>query len=113
MHEDIMDWSSKHFYLGKLYAAETVAKHKLSELPGVTNNPMTNIVLKLYDSKGQEGFEEISNNSKTGPSFANVSEAAIVVDCIEKLITNGLSADKIAVIAPYNYQVLEFMMRRC
>ena len=54
---------------------------------------------------------KISVRSATNPrdkrakSFGNMGEAAIVVDYVERLVSHGVTADMIAVIAPYNYQV--------
>ena len=88
MNEDIMDWSSTNFYLGKLYAAESVKNHKLSDIEDVATNDFTKTVLKLFDTKGQ-GFNEISNNARSGPSFANLGEAALVVDYVRPALFNG------------------------
>ena len=104
MNEDIMDWSSTYFYLGKLYAAESVKHRRLCDIPDVVNNDFTKTVLKMFDTKDQ-GFTEMSNNARSGPSFANMGEAALVVDYVTKLISYGVKAEEIAIIAPYNYQV--------
>ena len=105
MNELIMYWSSKTFYLRKLYASEAVKNHKVSDLPDVVKDAQTETVLKLYDTSFL-GMGEISNNSKKCPSFANKGEAAIVIDYVEKLIRKGIKPDQIAVITPYNYRVI-------
>ena len=104
MNFKIMDWSSKNFYYKSLYAAPSVAKRRLSELEGVVSDPVTQCVLKLYDSSDQQ-MDEVKNSSKNAPSYANLGEAAIVIENIKKLIKRGVSPDQIAVITPYNYQV--------
>ena len=104
MNETIMDWSSKKFYCQKLYAAESVAKRRLPDLTGVTDDPLTKLVLKFYDTSGQK-MGEIKNASKNAPSYANIGEAAIVIKYIKDLTSRGITADQIAVITPYNYQV--------
>ena len=110
MNELIMYWSSKTFYLRKLYASEAVKNHKVSDLPDVVKDAQTETVLKLYDTSSL-GMGEISNNSKKSPSFANKGEAAIVIEYVEKLIRKGIKADQIAVITPYNYQVIHEGMK--
>ena len=104
MNEKIMTWSSRNFYHGFLYAAEAVSDRHLCDLPGITSDSFTKCVLKLYDSACQN-LREISNESKRAKSFGNMGEAAIVVDYVERLVSHGVTADMIAVIAPYNYQV--------
>ena len=106
MNELIMSWSSKTFYFGKLYASEAVKNHKISDLPDVfIKDDQTKTVLKLYDTSSL-GMGEISNNSKKSPSFANKGEAAVVINYVEELIRKGMKPDEIAVITPYNYQVI-------
>ena len=105
MNVEIMNWSSKKFYHQFLYAAPSVAERRLSELEGVVSDPVTQCVLKLYDSSDQQ-LDEVKNSSKNAPSYANLGEAAIVIEYIKKLINRGVSPDQIAVITPYNYQVL-------
>ncbi len=103
MNVKIMDWSSKTFYLHSLRAADIVAERRLSDLDGVTNDSLTQTVLKFYDTSGQH-MDEIKNSSYA-PSYANLGEAAIVIEYIKDLTSRGITADQIAVITPYNYQV--------
>ena len=104
MNVKIMEWSSKTFYHHFLYAAESVAGRRLPDLTGVTDDPLTKLVLKFYDTSGQK-MDEIKNASKNAPSYANIGEAAIVIKYIKDLTSRGITADQIAVITPYNYQV--------
>ena len=104
MNELIMTWSSKQFYLGKLYAAPDVSAHTLSGLAGVRGGVLTNTVLRMLDTAGQ-GLGELSSQSRSAPSFANLGEAAIVIDYVVKLIDHGIKADQIAIISPYKAQV--------
>ena len=104
MNVKIMDWSSKNFYHQFLHAAESVAERRLPDLAGVTNDSLTQLVLKLYDTSGQQ-LDEIKNSSKNAPSYANLGEAAIVIKYIKDLTSRGITVDQIAVITPYNYQV--------
>ena len=105
MNALIMNWSSTNFYHGFLYAADSVKFHRLQDIPGVTLDSVTDSVLKLLDTAGL-GMTEFSNSSKKAPSFANKGEAAVVIDYVEKLVNNGVTPGQIAVITPYNYQVL-------
>ena len=105
MNEMIMNWSSRQFYLGKLYAAPDVSGHKLSSLAGVKAGALTNTVLRVIDTAGKE-LRESSSQSRAAPSFANLGEAAIVIDYVLKLINHGLKPDQIAIISPYKAQVL-------
>ena len=104
MNVKIMDWSSKNFYHQFLHAAESVAERRLPDLAGVANDSLTQLVLKFYDTSGQH-LDEIKNSSKNAPSYANLGEAAIVIEYIKDLTSRGIKADQIAVITPYNYQV--------
>ena len=104
MNVKIMDWSSKNFYHQFLYAADSVKERRLTDLSGVANDPFTQCVLKFYDTPGQK-LDEMKNSSKNAPSYANLGEAAIVIKYIQELSRKGVTADQIAVITPYNYQV--------
>ena len=112
MNEDIMIWSSKKFYHEMLYAAPSVKDHQLKDLQGVTNNPLTSTVLKLVDTTGVN-MKEVSNNYKKAPSFANIGEAALVINHVKMLIKSGISDDQIAIITPYNFQVSKNTLKFC
>ena len=107
MNEMIMTWSSTQFYLGKLYAAPAVAGHRLCDLAGVEAGVLTKTVLRMIDTAGKE-MRECSSQSRSAPSFANLGEAAIVIDYVLKLINQGIKPDQIAIISPYKAQVLNF-----
>ena len=57
MHEAIMAFSARWFYRDDLRADAAVARHVLSELPGVTSNDLTNCPLHFIDTAGAS-FEE-------------------------------------------------------
>ena len=99
-----MNWSSTNFYMSKLWASEQVAEHRLSDLPRVAAGPLTNTVLRLVDTKGKQ-LRECSSTSRCTPSYANLGEAAIVTDYVEKLVKQGVNPDQIAIISPYKAQV--------
>jgi superfamily I DNA and/or RNA helicase len=102
MHEAIMAFSARWFYGDDLRADSGVARHLLSELLGVTANDLTNCPLHFVDTAGAS-FEEESEAD--GDSKFNLQEAALVARHVERLLTAGVSAADIAVIAPYAAQV--------
>jgi superfamily I DNA and/or RNA helicase len=102
MHEAIMAFSARWFYRDDLRADSTVARHLLSELPGVTANDLTDCPLHFVDTAGAS-FEEESEAD--GDSKFNLQEAALVARHVERLLTAGVSAADVAVIAPYAAQV--------
>ena len=104
MNEKIMAWSSTQFYQGGLYAAPDVSAHRLSDLAGVRAGVLTTTVLRLIDTAGQE-MRECSSQSRSAPSFANLGEAAVVIDYVLKLTNHGIKPDQIAIISPYKAQV--------
>ena len=101
----IMSWSSTQFYLGKLYAAPDVSGHRLSDLAGVRAGVLTETVLRTIDTAGKE-MRESSSQSRSAPSFANLGEAAVVINYVLRLIKHGIKPDQIAIISPYKAQVL-------
>lgn len=103
MNEAIMNFSSINFYSGKLTAHKSVKHQRLSDLPGVTKNDLTTTALQLFDTKGR-GYSEISNNSAGGPSYANIGEAALIINYVKRLLEFGIKTEDIAIISPYKYQ---------
>ena len=89
-------------YRGELTAGESVREHKLSQLPGVMDNPVTNTVLLMVDTAGCD-MAELTTQENI--SKANEGEAAIVYYHINELVENGVNVDDIAVVTPYNLQV--------
>jgi len=102
MHEAIMGFSSAEFYESSLIADETVRQHRLVDLPQVAANPLTDSPLAFIDTAGAGYDEELEPD---GESRRNPQEADIVAKQVEALLGAGLSADGIAVIAPYAAQV--------
>ena len=101
-----MTWSSTQFYLGKLYAAPDVSGHRLCDLAGVRAGVLTKTVLRMIDTAGKE-MRECASQSRSAPSFANLGEAAIVIDYVLKLINHGIKPEQIAIISPYKAQVFD------
>ena len=102
MHNQIMTFSSDHFYDGQLIAHESVAQHRLHDLESVTENELTREPVTFIDSAGAGWDEELEPD---GMSKRNPQEAALVVKKVQALIESGMSPDDIAVIAPYAAQV--------
>ena len=102
MHNDIMRFSSDHFYDGELIADANVEGHLLKDLPGVSETDRTETPLVLYDTAGA-GWDEALEPE--GLSKLNEKEAEFVVFKTLQLIADGLDPENIAVIAPYAAQV--------
>ena len=104
MNEAIMRWSSEKLYEGRLNAHSSVKSHLLKDLPGVKETDETSLPLILIDTAGCDIREK---EVKDEVSKGNEGEADIVAAHVMALITAGLKPDDIAVIAPYNLQVIE------
>jgi superfamily I DNA and/or RNA helicase len=109
MNSMIMKWSSSTFYEGKLSAASLVADHKLSDLSHVTRCELTNTVLMMIDTAGKR-MEESKSASRVAPSFANLGEAAVVVQHVQSLVQQGVRPGEIAIVTPYSLQVNIFIL---
>jgi superfamily I DNA and/or RNA helicase len=102
MNETIMKFSSDTFYEGSLVADPSVRSHRLCDLPGVDEIPLTRDPMELIDTAGAELGEELEPD---GESKLNVGEADLMVRLVDELIEAGVRADQIAIIAPYAAQV--------
>ncbi|MBK9209367.1 MAG: AAA family ATPase [Anaerolineales bacterium] len=102
MHHDIMNFSSDVFYENSLQADRSVRTALLSDLPAVTDSPLTNCPVHFIDTAGASYDEETEPN---GDSRLNPLEAELVIKKVNELIEAGVSADMIAVISPYSAQV--------
>lgn len=102
MHEEIMRFSSDYFYDGKLIADEHVAAHRLCDLPGIDATEETEKPVEFFDSAGA-GWDETLEPE--GLSKLNEKEASFVAFKIRQLVSQGVSVEDIAVIAPYAAQV--------
>ncbi len=102
MHNDIMNFSSDVFYENSLQADESVRSALLTDLPSVTDSPLTNCPVHFIDTAGASYDEETEPN---GDSRLNPLEADLVVKKVNELIACGLSPSMIAVISPYSAQV--------
>jgi DNA polymerase alpha-associated DNA helicase A len=116
MHERIMDFPSKELYESQLVAAEAVRAHLLTELPrGVKHTEDTIEPLVFWDTQGGEFLEKTEDEEvgkKTGKgimygeSKSNEMEAALVKLHVGNLVDARLNAEDIAVVTPYNAQVI-------
>ncbi len=101
MHENIMRFSSDHFYDGKLVADNHVAGHLLSDLPGVAGTEETEKPVEFFDTAGASWDEMIEPE---GLSKLNEKEAEFVVFKVRQLVAQGVDVSDISVIAPYAAQ---------
>ncbi|MFO0927274.1 MAG: AAA domain-containing protein [Gemmataceae bacterium] len=102
MHEQIMAFSSAEFYDGGLIAHDSVRTHRLCELPGVQETPLTAAPVTFIDTAGA-GYDE--EQEPDGESRLNPQEATLAARKVRQLLEAGVSAEAIAVIAPYAAQV--------
>ncbi len=102
MHADIMDFSSRMFYVGSQVAHPSVQAHVLSDLPGVAATPLTTVPVHFVDTAGAGHDDEPETD---GDSRLNPGEAHVVLTMVDSLLAAGVSAADIAIIAPYAAQV--------
>ena len=108
MHESIMGFSSAEFYESSLTADPRVARHRLTDLPGVAATALTEVPLEFIDTAGGGYDEELEPD---GESRRNPQEAALVARKVQELLEAGVAPGDIAVIAPYSAQVR--LIREC
>ncbi|HEX6960457.1 MAG TPA: AAA domain-containing protein [Lacipirellula sp.] len=102
MHDEIMAFSSAQFYGNTLIADESVREHRLCDLPGVAEGPLTAEPAIFIDTAGADYDEEVELD---GASRFNSAEGQLVINKVEQLLEAGVAAADIAVIAPYAAQV--------
>lgn len=100
MHQQIMQFSSDEFYESSLVAAPAVAEHRLADLPGVRDEPLTQAAIRFIDTAGA-GFDDEQDSDG---SWTNPGEAQCVVERVESLQAAGVRPEDIAVITPYSAQ---------
>lgn len=108
MHADIMGFSNAEFYDGLLVVDDSVAGHRLCDLPGVTAEPSTERVVRFVDTAGA-GFDEESEEDSG--SRHNPGEADRVVRVVRRWLAAGVPAGSIGVITPYRAQVRKLRER--
>ena len=102
MNTAIMSFSNEEFYGGQLMAAESVAGHRLCDLPGVRAEPLTESPVQFIDTAGASYDEELEED--TG-SRRNLQEADLAARRVRQLLEAGVLAGQIGVITPYRAQV--------
>jgi len=109
MNTEINEFPSKTLYGGKLTPAPSVADRRLCELPGVEETENTSQAVVFVDTQGGEYPESTPEGDESpllGESKRNESEGEIVKEMVNDLIAAGVAPSTIAVITPYNAQVL-------
>jgi superfamily I DNA and/or RNA helicase len=102
MHEAIMAFPSAQFYDGSLRADESVRGHRLCDLIGVADCPLTETPVEFIDTAGA-GYDE--EPEPAGESRRNPREAELVCRKVQALLEAGVAAEGIGVITPYAAQV--------
>jgi predicted DNA helicase len=102
MHAAIMGFSNAEFYGGELVAHESVANHRLCDLPGVRDELLTETPVQFIDTAGASYDEELEED--TG-SRRNVEEAGLAARKVRQLLDAGVLASQIGLITPYRAQV--------
>ena len=97
-----MAFPSAEFYDGDLQADAAVRCHRLCDLPGVGQHPLTTEPICFIDTAGA-GFEE--EREPDGESLLNRAEARLVCGQVRELLELGVAPGDVAVIAPYSGQV--------
>ncbi len=108
MHQDIMGFSSEVFYEGTLQAHESVQAHLLPDLPDVETTALTERAAEFIDTAGAS-YEETQEPG--GESRLNEQEAQLAAHKVNALLSAGVRAEQIGVIAPYSAQVRELTRR--
>ncbi len=113
MHEDIMTFSSRAMYEGKLWAAPAVRRHSLEEL-GALPDPERPGAFVMIDSAGKDWTEVREVAGERGaanvaivrdPSTSNPGHAERVAAEARRLLSRGVAPAELAIIAAYDAQV--------
>jgi superfamily I DNA and/or RNA helicase len=108
MNAAVMSFSNAEFYGGALVADESVAGHRLCDLPGVATEPSTERPVRFLDTAGA-GYDE--EREEDSGSRHNAGEADRVVQCVRRWLAAGVPAGSIGVITPYRAQVRKLRER--
>lgn len=95
MHKDIMRFSSKQFYRGKIIADESV-KNKILKIDGFSDKS-----IHFYDLNKNEIKEAIFKESK---SYYNEEEIYYISYLVGECLRNNILSEQIGVITPYKAQ---------
>lgn len=102
MHEAIMTFSALRFYEGALEAHASVREHLLRDLPGASDLEATRTPILFVDTAGA-GYDE--QPEPQGKSRCNPQEADLVARWVRGLLSAGIAAEAVGVVAPYSAQV--------
>jgi len=102
MHAEIMNFSSREFYEGKLEAHSSNQEHTLAGISGVLDCEETQTPFVFLDTAGL-GFEEKEEEGTS--SRYNEEEAQLVVKLYKKLVESGVAPFQIGIVSPYKAQV--------
>jgi len=114
MNTEIMTFPSRSMYEGKLVAAPEVADRTLADL-GIADDPARSAPVWLIDTAGKDWLEERTDFEPGGsnqnlptfhvdPSTFNSGNAERVAAEARRLISRGMDAGDIAIIAAYSAQ---------
>ena len=106
MNEEIAEFPNREFYDGKLKADEQVKRRTLMDiLPESVDEDSEDVKPFLFiDTGGNAELEERVRKGST--SRENPGEAKLVKDVAERLLNRGIRPEDIAVISPYDDQVV-------
>jgi hypothetical protein len=110
MHEHIMRFPSASKYGGALVASPAVAAHSLAGL-GARPDPARGEALWLLDTAGKDwldrqgGLGASAEDDQVDPSTWNPEQAERTAREVQRLLSRGVAAEDIAVIAAYDAQV--------
>ena len=117
MNEDIMRWSSDEFYRSRLTAPEDIRCRRLTDLPNVMADPITQAPLVFIDTAGCEMHEDETENEGGGvekkvnlyamfaQSKSNQHEVSLIQHHITRLLACNVPLSSITVLSPYLAQV--------
>ena len=116
MNEDIMRWSSDEFYQSRLTAPDDVRRRRLTDLPGVKADPVTQAPLVFVDTAGCEMYEDETDSeggekkaagifSMFAQSKSNQHEVSLIHHHITRLLACNVPLASITVLSPYLAQV--------
>ena len=105
-HPALLHLPAHLFYNGDLLPhADPTVVDRLLQFPGLTEEARGKTPLLVHGVVGADMREA------TSPSYFNPTEAAVVLDYVERLLAEGVAASDIGVIAPYKKQVLKLRER--
>ncbi|KAI0240266.1 hypothetical protein L0F63_000017 [Massospora cicadina] len=104
-HALIMGFSAAQLYHNRLTPHPSVRAHLLKDLEGVADEDVTSVPLVFLDTAGSDLYESTDDASGAGTRW-NSGEAQLVAAHLAKLIEAGVDPKVVAIISPYNGQVV-------